>query len=901
MSDHTSSPFRKPILALGFVVLLAWAIRLYRLDAQSFQLEEAYARYIAGLSPAETLYWSSRDVVPPLHSYLLALWLPLAGSGEFSARFLSVWMGTLAVAVVMRMGKELHSSGAGLLAGVLAAVLPYYVWYSQYARIYMPQALFGLLATLCLIRALRRPERRRRWVGVALFDALMLYTQVTGGFLIAFHALVVLVSGLVARRRERWISGMTSLAVAAALWLPWVVYAWPFLGENAGYWPGRLEWSVVAMGTLRGILTGEVMEGAAVTAAFAAWGSAMLVSLAALIDRRRLKTALFLMAHLSVPVVLLAVLFQNIPKFSPRYMILAAPPFVLLPAMGLATLFQRAGRRRTIYRVLGGLMLVALVTSAGLGLNNLFFNSAYAHADFRTAARLVREQMQPDEAVAIVPGFIFPVWGFYFGPGEWIPLPDDPILNLNHVLHYKNTIGPLNRYLAGRSGVWLVEWEAYVIDPTELVGTLLDQLGTELPVVQQPAGIRLRHYRLRSERLPLPSKPMVSPPVSSALTQALDLQGCVLPENVPGDRLLTLACYWQARQVLPNLSISFRLLDTAGSEWGRADSAISGAYLPPEHWPLDEPVLGRYTLRPLPGIPPGDFYQLQLILYGMDKISYGKVSLGLVTISRPAAPFTETLASQAAPLRLGGLMLEGARISPEAAPPDSTVQVEAIWRVVEPFQEPQLRLADASEAFALLPKLDATSAWQVGDQYRTISRLPISPHAQGGLTTIWAASGDMAIPIGTVNVEVTRAFSLPAGIPALDYRLGDLIGLAGAKLDIERPAAGESVTATLYWQAHTFIERPYTVFVHLFGPDGRLYRQADAWPQAGRHPTTHWLPGEVIGDRYRLELPADAPSGAYQVFAGMYDLDTLVRLPATDAQGEPVPDNAIPIGSFEIP
>ncbi|HEY72305.1 MAG TPA: hypothetical protein G4N99_03455, partial [Thermoflexia bacterium] len=69
-------------------------------------------------------------------------------------------------------------------------------------------------------------------------------------------------------------------------------------------------------------------------------------------------------------------------------------------------------------------------------------------------------------------------------------------------------------------------------------------------------------------------------------------------------------------------------------------------------------------------------------------------------------------------------------------------------------------------------------------------------------------------------------------------------------------------------------------------------------PQAGRHPTDHWLPGEVVADPYRLELPADAPAGEYRVLAGLYDLVTLERLPVTDANGSPVPDDAILIGTF---
>ena len=109
------------------------------------------------------------------------------------------------------------------------------------------------------------------------------------------------------------------------------------------------------------------------------------------------------------------------------------------------------------------------------------------------------------------------------------------------------------------------------------------------------------------------------------------------------------------------------------------------------------------------------------------------------------------------------------------------------------------------------------------------------------------------------------------------------------------------VKVVLYWRAEAFMEQSYTVFVHLVGPDGRICAQADGLPQAGRHPTTHWLPGEVVADSYQLERPAGAPSGEYRLLAGLYDLTTLTRLPVTDSGGSPVPDDAILIASFEMP
>ena len=891
------------LLVVG-IILLAWMLRLYRLGAQSFWYDEGYAVYVAGLGPTETLYWSSRDFVPPLHSYLLALWLPLGGWGEFSARFLSAWTGTFAVAVLARMGKDLHSRQAGLLTGLLAALSPFYVWHSQNARMYMPQALFGLLATLFLIRALRRPERWWRWAGLALLDASALYAQATGTFLVAFHALVILASGLGRARRLRLVRGGLALVGALALWLPWVVYALPFLGANAGYWPGRLNWQFVLSGAFQGFVTGELIEETAAQGVLVVWGVACLIGMFVLLvpRNRGWKTALFLLAYFGVPVALMAWLFRDVPKFSPRYLIVASPPVFLLPAIGGATLLRRSGSLVGARRAVGVLVLTALFVTAVPGLGNLYFNPAFARSDFRTAARVVEERMVPDEVVLLVPGHAFPVWQLYFGPEGWVALPDDPVLDVTHVLHYRNTVEQLNPALAGRPGVWLVEWDPRVVDPTGLVPYLLEQVGEETPLAEEPVGLQLRHYRLHTGRLLLPPDPAVSPPLDSSLGLPLNLLGCALPEAVRGDETVQVACYWEAEDTLPHhLSVSARLLDAAGVEWGRADTAISGAHLVAGRWPLDEPVFGQYPLAPIPGIPPGDFYHLQLLVYEPDTTQHGVATVGPLLVERPSNPFTDTLASsQVSPASLGGLLLEEVAIRPERVLPGEEMRVEAIWQVVGPFREPRFALQGSADEYPLLPQPGATAAWEVGDRYRTISRVPVSPYALGGPMVLRAVSEDGEITLGTVHVDVTRTFTLPAGVQPLDYRLGDAVALVGAQLSVEIGDAGGVVEVVLYWRAEAIVEQSHTVFVHLVGPDGQVYAQADSLPQAGRHPTTHWLPGEVVPDPYRLELSTDTPPGAYRVLVGLYDPATLDRLPVTDAQGEPVPDDAIPIGEFQV-
>jgi len=129
----------------------------------------------------------------------------------------------------------------------------------------------------------------------------------------------------------------------------------------------------------------------------------------------------------------------------------------------------------------------------------------------------------------------------------------------------------------------------------------------------------------------------------------------------------------------------------------------------------------------------------------------------------------------------------------------------------------------------------------------------------------------------------------------------------GAELELEgfdAPASIEAsmpVTLTLYWRAVAPPADDYTVFIHLLGPEGNVVAQADSQPQMGQYPTGDWDAGEQVIDSYELALPADLPSGDYRLQVGMYRLTTGERLPVQQTDGQPWPDNAILLKTYQVP
>ena len=71
-----------------FLLWLAFALRAWKLGTQSLWYDEGYSAYLGAHLPLnEALDLTVGDIVPPLYYLLLRIWLPFAGTSEFSLRF----------------------------------------------------------------------------------------------------------------------------------------------------------------------------------------------------------------------------------------------------------------------------------------------------------------------------------------------------------------------------------------------------------------------------------------------------------------------------------------------------------------------------------------------------------------------------------------------------------------------------------------------------------------------------------------------------------------------------------------------------------------------------------------------------------------------------------------------
>jgi hypothetical protein len=132
------------------------------------------------------------------------------------------------------------------------------------------------------------------------------------------------------------------------------------------------------------------------------------------------------------------------------------------------------------------------------------------------------------------------------------------------------------------------------------------------------------------------------------------------------------------------------------------------------------------------------------------------------------------------------------------------------------------------------------------------------------------------------------------------YELGDHIQLTGFRLSANRVSPGDTLTLVLFWWSDGQVKENYTVFCHLVSADSELVAQHDGRPVLEIRPVPSWRAGELLLDSHPLTLSTDLAPGRHELAVGMYDLQTLERVPVFDGVGARLSEDRIVLTSIDV-
>jgi len=202
------------------VLIISFLIRLWGLYAESAWIDEAYSIVLSKHTLSEIIKGTAADQHPPLYYLILHYWMKV-GDGVIHARLLSVIIGLLGVTQTLVFFKSLGGYKIGLLSGLLIALSPMHIWYSQEARMYIFLSFFTIGATHMLWKGINY-NGFKWWFLYGLFCLLSLYTQYFSIFIFIAHGSWIIIEYLNKKTRSLIINWVATSAIVGFLFSPWL-------------------------------------------------------------------------------------------------------------------------------------------------------------------------------------------------------------------------------------------------------------------------------------------------------------------------------------------------------------------------------------------------------------------------------------------------------------------------------------------------------------------------------------------------------------------------------------------------------------------------------------------------------------------------------------------------------
>lgn len=674
------------------ILLLAFAVRVFRLDTQSIWYDEGLSIQIAAQDPAQAIALSATTDHPPLHTLLLGAWMRAAGDSDFVVRYLSVLCGVLVVALTYALGKRFDER-AGLSGAGLIAIASLAVYYSQETRGYMLLTALILIATIAALRLLNGDRRKRVWVAYIAATALALYTH----YFAAFAWVAINVAWLVclasppnplSRKRNasrvfrrggvaahpspesnydsgeggwgdealRWL--LAQLLILACF-LPWIPNAILQAGSNATYFPGRVSWSTVFGDTWRAFSAGEWGDMSIVgwlwlaLIVFGVLGGLIKASHrdtapgvppqsghgqtqghgSYLSQRLSVSVVVMCLALVIVPLLLMSGLAWFKPKFAPRYLLPSLPAFITLAAIGITILIDGTKSRYCRWASIGLVACLALPLASIGSLARLYADPALARPDVRLVARYIEANELPSDAILLIGGHQAPAFDYYYrGRASVIPLPPDLLPAAQSPLDAR-ALSQLKSIVQQHPRVWLVLWQDQISDPTHIVADTLIAKGQRLNVGANFHDMSVLLFDV--------SQAGIDDAPQHALNAAFSEPIRAVGYNVdsrrnPIDTPLRFGLYLKAEgSVTGNYQIFTHLIAADGTLVAQADRIVGADSFPTSLWRPGNLFYNRFEIQPPAGTPPGE-YRVIAGLYdehGRLKLSDGRDTLELFSVT----------------------------------------------------------------------------------------------------------------------------------------------------------------------------------------------------------------------------------------------------------------------------
>lgn len=218
-NKFTKNPNSTNVIIIAIITLIAFSLRIYNLDAESFWRDEAFSWQTYKGSFIDVWNISKYDTHPPLYNVLMYLWTNIVGNTAYTNRLFSAICGTLLIPVLYLFTlSQTKSTRIAIIASIFATVNPQLIVYSQEAR---SNPLLNLV-TISFFYVLTLKTKITSIILVTIISILGLHTHIL--FIVPFFGGLLWKWLYLSRNRLTFIQNLGILFVSLLSFIPYLLY-----------------------------------------------------------------------------------------------------------------------------------------------------------------------------------------------------------------------------------------------------------------------------------------------------------------------------------------------------------------------------------------------------------------------------------------------------------------------------------------------------------------------------------------------------------------------------------------------------------------------------------------------------------------------------------------------------
>lgn len=600
-----------------FLTLMAYLLRVYRLDFFSLRGDEAFT--VIFVQRTWEGLWKGISIIepnPPLVYLLLRAWIFVVGTSEFATRYFSVFFGVLCVPLLYRVaytamsrsGRALQNpisiddttmlarspfhrrpgfaadegTWIGLFAATLITINPFQIWHSQDVRNYTlwpALSLFALYFFWKWWKAEAGLAADKPFAALAFyvfFALASLYTHYYDVFILLAANTFVFIFAVAARKWKtivHWIAAQIALVL---LYAPWILF-----GTNriSTYGEGSAEQGVALLDQFRRTVASFALGDTLPESVHAiSWIPLALLLIIILVwfARRNFQASAFIFFWIALPTLALYAVSLGRPLFNERYLNGVAPAYYLAFAVGLAALYPPRARWHSLAF---SVAILFFSLAPAYALANYWYDPNYAKApDWRGLSQIMNANLRDGDII---------VQNFTEMSAQYYRSGTTPVITVPRDFWWASgdaqTLERLNRDF-GR--IWFIPAQPDWWDPRHEAENFLSRYD-DRQLEDDISGFRLQLYST-----PRVFASLMTP--MNARIGAATLAGFRL-EKKPG--MLHVVLYWKTASIEKDLHVFVHVSQSDGRVIAQSDGIPLGGSYPTSAWKPAEMIVDAYDIK----------------------------------------------------------------------------------------------------------------------------------------------------------------------------------------------------------------------------------------------------------------------------------------------------------------